>query len=60
MVNSLSVSCGYVTKNEVDITSIHEIANLADKKMYKAKTEFYRNNANEGRGRFVKHRRREL
>jgi diguanylate cyclase (GGDEF)-like protein len=42
LVNSLSISCGYVTKLELDITSVHEIANIADKRMYEVKSAFYR------------------
>jgi diguanylate cyclase (GGDEF)-like protein len=42
LVHGLSVSCGYVTKNEVDITSVHEIANIADKRMYEEKSAFYK------------------
>jgi diguanylate cyclase (GGDEF)-like protein len=49
IVKSLSVSCGYVTKHEADTTSIHEIAKIADKKMYKAKSEFYRKHSGRGR-----------
>jgi diguanylate cyclase (GGDEF)-like protein len=45
LVDSLSVSCGYVAKREVNTTSIREIANMADKKMYKVKSEFYRRSA---------------
>jgi diguanylate cyclase (GGDEF)-like protein len=41
LVESLSISCGYVAKRDVDITSVHEIANIADKKMYEAKAAFY-------------------
>jgi diguanylate cyclase (GGDEF)-like protein len=45
LVKQLSVSCGYVTRQEVDTTSIHEIANIADKRMYEAKTAFYARNS---------------
>jgi diguanylate cyclase (GGDEF)-like protein len=41
LVKSLSISCGYVTKQEAGTSSIHEIANIADKKMYEAKAAFY-------------------
>jgi diguanylate cyclase (GGDEF)-like protein len=41
MVKSLSVSCGYVTRQEVDITSVHAIANIADQRMYAAKAKHY-------------------
>jgi diguanylate cyclase (GGDEF)-like protein len=42
LVNSLSVSSGYVAKRETDVTSIHEIANMADKKMYEKKFDHYK------------------
>jgi diguanylate cyclase (GGDEF)-like protein len=41
-VKSLSVSSGYVTKREEVSTSVHEIANIADKRMYEAKAMFYK------------------
>jgi diguanylate cyclase (GGDEF)-like protein len=46
LVQSLSVSSGYVTKLEVETTSIHEIANIADKRMYEAKAKFYGRTSN--------------
>jgi diguanylate cyclase (GGDEF)-like protein len=45
MVKSLSISCGYIKKDETDITSVHEMANMADKKMYEAKAAHYRNSS---------------
>jgi diguanylate cyclase (GGDEF)-like protein len=42
-VHNLSISCGYVTRRDVDTVSVHEIANIADKKMYEAKSAFYKN-----------------
>jgi diguanylate cyclase (GGDEF)-like protein len=44
LVDSLSVSCGYVTKMEAGNISMHEMANIADKRMYEAKNRFYENN----------------
>jgi diguanylate cyclase (GGDEF)-like protein len=41
LVDSLSISSGYVTGHETDRASVHEIANLADKRMYEAKSAFY-------------------
>ncbi len=41
LVDSLSVSCGYVAKREAGTDSVHEMANIADKKMYEAKSTFY-------------------
>jgi diguanylate cyclase (GGDEF)-like protein len=46
LVDSLSVSCGYVTRLEVNTNSVHEIANIADKMMYEVKAEHYRKCAN--------------
>jgi diguanylate cyclase (GGDEF)-like protein len=45
LVERLSVSCGYVVQSEVETTSIHEIANIADKRMYEAKAAHYGRNA---------------
>jgi diguanylate cyclase (GGDEF)-like protein len=42
LVKSLSISSGFVTKREVSTTSVHEMSNIADKKMYEAKEEHYR------------------
>jgi diguanylate cyclase (GGDEF)-like protein len=46
LVKKLSVSCGYVTKREADTASVHEMANFADKRMYEAKSEYYRKSSN--------------
>jgi hypothetical protein len=40
-VDHLSISAGYVKKAEVTTTSVHEMAEVADKKMYEAKSKFY-------------------
>lgn len=42
LVDSLSVSYGVVTKNEMPDASLHEISVLADKRMYESKTVHYR------------------
>jgi diguanylate cyclase (GGDEF)-like protein len=42
LIDRLSVSCGYVKKSEVETTSVHEMADIADKDMYEAKSDFYR------------------
>jgi diguanylate cyclase (GGDEF)-like protein len=42
LVKSLSISSGFVPKREVSTTSVHEMSNIADKKMYEAKEEHYR------------------
>lgn len=49
LVDSLTLSCGYVTKAEMGEMSIREMANLADKRMYEAKDEYYRRNGIERR-----------
>lgn len=41
-VNSLTISCGYVTKRESNSMSIRQMATLADSRMYEAKNEYYR------------------
>ena len=40
-VKELSVSCGYVTKRERNYDTVREMAELADKRMYDAKTFYY-------------------
>jgi diguanylate cyclase (GGDEF)-like protein len=44
LVEKLSVSCGFVAKSEEDITSVREMANMADKRMYEAKAAYYGRN----------------
>lgn len=48
LVDSLAVSCGYVTVPEAP--SLKEIALLADKRMYTAKSQFYRKKGVDRRG----------
>ncbi len=48
-VKSLSISCGYVAIREDKKLSMHEVAKLADKRMYEAKSEYYRKNGIERR-----------
>lgn len=40
---NLTISCGYVTTDEEEKMSAREMANLADRRMYEAKREYYRN-----------------
>lgn len=54
-VNTLSVSCGYVAKCEFGLYSIHEISTIADKRMYEAKSEFYRKRGVDRRGQKEAH-----
>jgi diguanylate cyclase (GGDEF)-like protein len=42
LVKSLSISCGYVTKHEAAAASVHEMAEIADKRMYEAKALFHK------------------
>ena len=51
LVNSLSVSCGYVSYAEDKKMTIKEIAVLADSRMYAAKDEYYRRSGIERRRR---------
>jgi diguanylate cyclase (GGDEF)-like protein len=44
LVESLSISAGYVTREETDISSVHEMAKVADKRMYQAKAKYYKTN----------------
>ncbi len=41
-VDSLSVSCGYVSSEEYPDKPITELANIADKRMYEAKAAYYK------------------
>ncbi len=53
-VSHLSISCGYVTKIDIEEKlsepSINEIAKLADRLMYRNKAEYYANNGIDRRG----------
>jgi diguanylate cyclase (GGDEF)-like protein len=40
-VDGISVSCGYVIASEEETKSVHEIANIADKRMYAEKARHY-------------------
>jgi diguanylate cyclase (GGDEF)-like protein len=48
-VKGLSVSYGYVTKREMGETTIHEMANIADKRMYDMKKSYYEKEQKESR-----------
>jgi diguanylate cyclase (GGDEF)-like protein len=41
LVKSLSISSGYVARRDVDISSAHDMANIADKLMYEEKARHY-------------------
>lgn len=51
LVNSLSISCGYVTRKENSEMSVRQMAILADQKMYEAKGEYYQRTGIERRRR---------
>lgn len=49
-VDSLSLSVGYVSKREFSNESVNEISKIADKRMYKAKSEYYSKKGIDRRG----------
>jgi len=49
-INNLSISCGYVWKDELQNPDIKEIVTLADKRMYEDKDNYYKNNKIDRRG----------
>lgn len=49
-VKSLALSCGFVSVKEHPEMTLHEISVLADKRMYEAKSKFYRKNGVDRRG----------
>lgn len=51
LVHSLTISCGYVTRDESEDLSIREMATLADRRMYEAKSDYYRRTGIERRRR---------
>ena len=51
LVHQLAVSCGYVALTENPEMTIRQMADLADKRMYEAKNEFYRRTGLERRRR---------
>jgi len=40
--DKLAISCGYVTHKESEDMTVREMVSLADKRMYEAKTQFYK------------------
>ncbi|MBP9997180.1 MAG: GGDEF domain-containing protein [Lachnospiraceae bacterium] len=44
LVDRLTISCGYVTKEDATNLTLQQIAVLADKKMYEAKKQYYISN----------------
>lgn len=49
-IESLAVSYGYVTRKEAKKMSLHQMAVLADKRMYENKTEYYQKKGLDRRG----------
>lgn len=49
-VDSLAISYGYVTRQDVKNGNIREMITLADERMYKSKTEYYRKKGVDRRG----------
>lgn len=56
LVDSLTLSVGYVTKQEFQNESIIEIAKIADKRMYQAKSEYYSRKGVDRRGQAAAHK----
>lgn len=56
LVEGLSVSCGYVCTEENPDLSFHEIILLADKRMYEAKSAYYRKSGIDRRGQQDAHK----
>ena len=52
LVQSLNLSCGYVTRREDKQMSVRQMAILADRRMYDDKNEYYRRSGIERRKRF--------
>lgn len=50
LIDNLTISCGYVAYREVENMSLHQIAVLADKRMYESKRRYYQNKGVDRRG----------
>lgn len=55
LVDSISISIGYVTRSECKDKSIYEMAKIADSRMYKAKEEYYAQKGVDRTGRQTSH-----
>lgn len=49
-IESISVSCGYVTTSDVKVPTLHDMSVLADERMYEAKDRYYREKGIDRRG----------
>lgn len=56
LVDSLSVSFGYVTVEDIQGLSIFEVASVADKRMYETKSAYYKKKGIDRRGQADAHR----
>ena len=56
LVDSLSVSFGYVTVEDIQGLSIFEVASVADKRMYESKSAHYKKKGVDRRGQADAHR----
>lgn len=54
-IKNITVSCGYITKREAKASSIRHMAQLADKRMYRAKSEYYQKTGVDRRGQKEAH-----
>ena len=55
LVDSISISLGYVTQNECKDKSIYDMTKIADSRMYKAKEEYYAQKGIDREGRQTAH-----
>ncbi len=55
LIDSLSLSCGFVESSEFPDMSVEEISRIADKRMYDAKSQHYRKKGVDRRGRSAAH-----
>lgn len=56
LVDSISISAGYVTKAEFPAESVSELSKIADKRMYQAKREYYSKRGIDRRGQAAAHK----
>jgi len=50
LIKNLAISCGYVTRKEAPDMTLHEMAVLADKRMYEDKNRYYQSRGIDRRG----------
>lgn len=55
VVDSVSVSCGYVTKREFPKETVLEMAQIADNRMYESKTKYYSKKGIDRKGQAAAH-----